>query len=212
MFLDDFIKQNIKVEGEKVILSDDFLLYLKRRITDEHRFKHSLSVANLVYRVSIANKVEEPLKYYLAAVLHDIGKNADKIEAKEIVDKYYHQYIDYPSYCYHQFVGEYYAIKDLCIFDEEVLGAIKFHCTGNELMSKIEKVVYACDKIDPLRDFDSSELIEAMMRDIDSGFIEVLHANYEYLSSKAHSKEEVDSIFNKLSSKCFKYYLNVERK
>ena len=40
-----FIKQNIFLEDNKIILSDDFLSFLKSKITDERRYNHSLSVA-----------------------------------------------------------------------------------------------------------------------------------------------------------------------
>lgn len=212
MTSDLFIKQNIFLEDNKIILSDDFLSFLKSKITDERRYNHSLSVALLCYEVAKANKLENPLLYYFAGVIHDVGKNFDKIKGEEVIDKYYHEYIDYPKYAYHQFIGEYILMHDLTIFDNDVLNAVKYHCTGRKLMSPIEKIIYACDKIDPLRGFDSSSLIKAMKDDWKSGFKVVLKANYDYLLSKVKLKKDLNGIFNELSAECFKYYLGIERR
>lgn len=206
-----FIEKNIKLKEGKIILSDDFLLFLKTKITDERRFKHSLSVASLCYEVAISNKLDNPLFYYFAGVIHDVGKNFDKEVGKEIIDKYYHNYINFPQYSYHQFIGEYLIMHDLLIFEDDLLNAIKYHCTGREMMSPLEKIVYACDKIDPLRGFDSSILIKAMKDNYIDGFNIVLKANYDFLLSKATTKKDLNGIFNQLSAKCFKYYLGIER-
>ena len=68
-------------------------------------------------------------------------------------------------------------------------------------MCWLEKLIYAADKIEPTRGFDSSDLIKAMEVDINKGFITVLEANYEYLLK---NKKSID---NRLSDECFKAYL-----
>ena len=68
-------------------------------------------------------------------------------------------------------------------------------------MCTMAKIVYAADKIEPTRGFDSSDLINSMMEDIDKGFITVLKANKDFLT------ENRKDINNRLTSKCFDYYL-----
>ena len=68
-------------------------------------------------------------------------------------------------------------------------------------MSSLEKLIYAADKIDPTRDYDSSDLIEAMENGVEEGFLVVLKANVEFLMEK-HA-----SINNKLTEDCSNYYL-----
>ena len=51
-------------------------------------------------------------------------------------------------------------------------------------MKKLDKLLYAADKIEPTRGFDSSELIASMLDDVDQGFVTVLKANIEYFKSK----------------------------
>lgn len=206
-FVESFINKNIKLDNSKIILSDDFLCFLKDIIHDERRFNHSLSVANLCYEVALSNGLENPLKYYLAGVIHDIGKNYDKNKSYDIIDTFYHQYLNFPKYSYHQFVGEYLVMNKLCIYDEDILNAVRYHCTGAKNMSPMSKIIYACDKIDPLRNFDSSSLIQAMKNDYNTGFITVLKENRKFLLSKAKNQLEIEAIQNDLSKDCFKYYL-----
>ena len=68
-------------------------------------------------------------------------------------------------------------------------------------MSPLSMVVYSADKIEPTRGFDSSELINACLKDFKNGFIEVLKANKQYLT------ETGKDIENRLTSACFRFYL-----
>ena len=115
--------------------------------------------------------------------------------------EHYKEYLDLPAFAYHQFVGEYIAKNDFGVVDEDILTAIKFHATGNENMGTLAKIIYAADKIEPTRGFDSSDLIRAMMEDVDKGFVTVLKANKEFLQTHRFD------INNRLTSSCFKYYL-----
>ena len=95
------------------------------------------------------------------------------------------------------------AKRDFEVVDEDVLNAIKFHTTGRKDMGWLEKLVYAADKIEPTRQFDSSDLIRAMEKDLNQGFLTVLKANYEYLAKK---NKDID---NRLSDECFREYLGL---
>lgn len=168
------------------------------------RLKHSKSVANLAFNVAISNNLAMPGTYYLAGLIHDIGKNVDYISKKEIMEKYFRKYNDIPDFAYHQFVGAAIAIKEFAITDDEILDAIKFHCTGNSNLTPLGKIIYACDKIDPLRGYDSQFMIDAMMKDYNEGFKLVLKENIKYIESK--TDDEV-SVNNELTKKCIEYYL-----
>ncbi|MCQ2087226.1 MAG: nicotinate (nicotinamide) nucleotide adenylyltransferase [Bacilli bacterium] len=173
------------------------------------RYNHVSSVADLCYRIAKANGYDAQ-KAYIAGFLHDLGKMVDlDDESKDYsAEKTFIDYElngafrDLPKYAVHQVSGVYYAKKDYEIDDEEILNAILWHCTGRDNMTWIEKIVYAADKIDPTRGYDSSKLIEAMMNDVESGFITVLKANMEYINSKANKAS--DNIY---TEKCVNYYL-----
>ena len=164
----------------------------------DKRFNHSISVADLAYQIAVKHSLDNPSRLYIAGLLHDIGKEIDQYP---IMVEHYKEYVDLPKFAYHQFASEYIAKKEFGIEDEEILSAIKFHATGNEKMGLLAKIIYAADKIEPTRGFDSKDLIEAMMKDIDKGFVTVLKANKEFLM------EHRGDINNPLTSKCFDYYL-----
>ena len=68
-------------------------------------------------------------------------------------------------------------------------------------MKRIEMVVYASDKIEPTRQFDSTWLINSCLKDWYQGFIDTLVDNKKYLLG--HAKD----ITNKLTDACFKQYI-----
>lgn len=176
-----------------------FVSRIKPRMK-ETRFTHSCSVAHLAYRIAKKHQLDYS-KAYIAGILHDIAKDTDKNTSLALMKQYYPDFVEIGAFSYHQFLGEKVAKEDFGVVDEEILGAIKFHTTGKGNMSWLEKLIYACDKIDPNRGYDSSELIQAMENGIDSGFLTVLKANVEFLS-----KKEINTP-NRLDDECKKYYL-----
>lgn len=55
---------------------------------------------------------------------------------------------------------------------------------------KIRKIVYCADKLDPFRGWDSKDLIDDCLVDIDKGFVDVLKHNRQYLKMEQHLKED----------------------
>lgn len=171
-----------------------------KSILSEQRFLHSLEVAHLSHEIALKNGLNAE-KAYIAGILHDIGKDIDEHEKQKIMSEYFKEYLNMQHFAYHQFIGSYIAQKEFEISDKSVLNAIKFHATGNENMDWLAKIVYAADKIEPTRGFDSSSLINAMLNDYENGFVEVLKANKIFLES---NRKDIN---NDLTCKCFKQYL-----
>ena len=181
-------------------------LYFVKKVASfipEKRLNHSIEVANLSLKVAKVNKLEPLYKYYFAALLHDVGKGYYKEDENllKIMKDNYPEYLDIPNFAYHQFAGEYIAKNKLNVSDPEILDAIKFHCTGKANMSPLGMVVYACDKIEPTREFDSTWLINACMEDWKKGFLTTLEDNRKYLLG---AKKDIT---NKLTDECFEMYL-----
>lgn len=181
-------------------------LYFVKKLSqyvDEKRLLHSIEVAKLSYQIACANNLENPSRFYFTGLFHDIGKlaNFGKINPEEVMKNEYSDYLDIPKFAYHQFIGEYILKNDLNIQDEEILNAVKFHCTGCANMSQLGMVVYAADKIEPTRQFDSRFLINSCLKNWKQGFLDTLADNRKYLL--AHAKD----IKNRLTDECFKMYL-----
>ena len=157
---------------------------LLKRTLSPHRLNHSKSVAKLAYQIAKKNKLNNPLRAYIAGLFHDLGKDIDKDVEKEIMKKHFPEFLDFPKFAAHQFTGSILVQEMFGVDDEEVIEAIRFHSTGNENMSNLAKIIYASDKIEPTRGFDSSDLILAMMDGVESGFKTVLQANKDFLLSQ----------------------------
>lgn len=196
--------EHIKFSKNQVEVADELFNFLLTYI-NKKRLLHSMSVAELSYRVAIANKLPNPKKYYEIGLLHDIAKDVSSEKSYNLMDKYYKNDIDMPDFSYHQFLGELILMRDFGIFDKEILDAVKYHCSGNKEMDTYQKIVYACDKIDPRRGYDSKFMIDAMLDDYEKGFILVLNENLKFLKSKV--KEDSSTLMNKYTKECVEYYL-----
>ena len=196
--------KSLAIDEDVLKYIEDNQLYFISKIRSyikESRFIHSLSVARLAYQIAKKHQLDYQ-KAYIAGVLHDIAKGIDKDEELALMKQFYPDYLDIGAYAYHQFLGEMLAKRDFDVQDEEVLAAIKYHTTGRSNMCWLEKLIYAADKIDPNRKYDSTSLIDAIMEDLDGGFLTILKANYDFL------KTNRKSIDNRLSDECFKAYLS----
>ncbi|HKM11315.1 MAG: nicotinate (nicotinamide) nucleotide adenylyltransferase [Bacilli bacterium] len=183
-------------------IQDNYLYYVDRlgRYLDELRRNHSFEVAKLAYQIAVSNQMNGA-QAYLAGLLHDIGKNVLPPLREKIMEEHYPHYLSLSKVNYHQFIGEFLAQEDFKIVDEEVLKAIRTHNTGAANMRPLQMIIYAADKIEPSRGFDSRSLIEACLHDYHDGFLVTLSANRQFLINK---KKKFD---NPLTNACFKQYL-----
>lgn len=175
-----------------------FFSKLKEYLTPK-RLEHSISVARLARDIT-KNTRHDYNKAFYAGLFHDIGKYVGEEQGKKMMEEFYPSYIDMPVWSWHQFLGVIIARDVFNIEDSDILEAICFHATGKAHMSPIGKIVYASDKIEPTRGFDSSDLIASCLNDYHQGFIDVLIANKEYLEQKGCNHP-------RLTIECFKHYL-----
>ena len=170
-------------------------------LMSERRLLHSISVANLAFQIAARNKVENFRKAYIAGLIHDCAKQLDAATVAQIMKERYPEYASFPSWTHHQFCAGFLAKTIFGIEDPEIIDAITCHATGKAHMKPLAKILYASDKIEPTRGFDSRKLIAACYQNYYVGFMTVLAANKEFLESKGY---EVD---NPLTQQCFDLYL-----
>ncbi|WP_295289448.1 nicotinate-nucleotide adenylyltransferase [uncultured Catenibacterium sp.] len=181
-------------EGALNMLDEDVLryisqngLYLDTMIKNrmkEKRYKHTLSVASLTRDFCESNGID-PLKGYIAGMMHDVAKEMPHDQAKELMKKYYASHLDQPEPIWHQWLSRYVCENEFLINDEEILKAIEDHTTASTSMSLLGMCLYCADKLDPLRGYDSSEQITLCKHDIEAGFRNCLTDFYEF-STKKH--------------------------
>lgn len=171
-----------------------------RRYINGRRLEHSISVAKLAYAIAEHNGLDTS-RAFIAGILHDIGKEESHAEKMELLKDYYKDPEQLPAFSYHQFSGAIIAEKEFGITDPLILDAIRYHATGKANMSWLGMVIYAADKIEPTRGFDSKELIEGCFADYAQGFVKVLQANRDFLLGK---KKDIQ---NPLTHECMVMYL-----
>jgi nicotinate-nucleotide adenylyltransferase len=146
------------------------------------RFKHCLSVADLCLKIARGNNLDE-YKAYLIGLYHDIAKDLSKEELLIYMNIYKPYEIKYDYHVWHQYVGYYYLKHNCRLKDKRMLKAIRHHCLGddNDVYSKL---IFIADKLDPLRGYDSSKLIEIACKNLNKAFDLVKKQNEEYLESR----------------------------
>lgn len=157
-------------------------LYIKEFVhtrVNEHRYLHSVSVADLCQHLAIANG-QDPQKAYLIGLFHDIAKSMSKEAMEQWMDILCPENKKYAVPVWHGFVGSEIVDRIFYLRDPQIKNAIYHHVLGTSTDPYAE-IVFCADKTDPLRNYDSSELIALCEKDIHQGFIKIKEENEKYL-------------------------------
>ena len=139
--------------------SDDEIKAMLKSRMNEHRFEHSLNVAERAVFLAEKNGAD-PEKAYFAGLIHDFCKGItheeqlavienDGIELDEDTKK--------SPALWHSIAGAVYAEHELGVTDEDVLNAVRYHTSGRGNMSILEKVVYMADLTSAERNYPDAE-------------------------------------------------------
>ena len=131
---------NIRKEMEKVLSSK--------------RYTHTLGVAYTAAALCMAHDV--PFENaIMAGLLHDCAKSMHGSELVAICEKAHLNVTaverSNPTSLLHAKAGAYLAHHKYGITDDDILNAIRYHTTGRPDMSRLEKMIYIADYIEPNR-------------------------------------------------------------
>ncbi len=71
------------------------------------------------------------------------------------------------------------------IEDEDILNSVRYHTTGRENMSILEKIIYLSDSIEPGRCFDGVDEIRGLaFIDLDKALLSAFDSSIQYIISK----------------------------
>lgn len=164
------------------------LLIVKEQLT-EQRYVHTIGVMGTA--IELAKRYDEDTeKAELAAIFHDYAKFRPKEEMKQIIidQKVDKTLLAFHSELWHAPVGAYLVEKEAGIKDQAVLNAIKYHTSGKPGMSKLEKIIYLADYIEPGRTFPGvDEVRELAMISLDDAFIKSVKNTISFLMSRNQS-------------------------
>lgn len=124
----------------------EFLEILKTRLTPQ-RLYHSICVAEQAKH--LAEKFGfSPEKAYTAGLVHDIMRYEPVEKMLELIESDGQILTDSEksiTVTLHAIAGEVYLRKNLNVTDKEILSAVRWHTTGKENMSLLEKIIYVAD-------------------------------------------------------------------
>lgn len=168
---------------------------LKKEIGIE-RYNHSMRVRDTAVKLAKIFNCDLD-KAILAAVLHDCAKYVDKDYLLKQATKF--GIMNHKSYkdnmqVVHAPLGAIIAKKEYGVKDKEVLNAICYHTTGRKKMTKLDKIIYVADFIEPKRDFDGIDRIRKLAKkDLDAAVLAALENSILFLVKK-HSPIHLDTI------------------
>lgn len=125
----------------------------------------------------------------LAGLLHDCAKcipNSEKIQICREERLAVSEVEEANPSLLHAKLGAFFARKQYCVSDTEVLDAIKSHTTGRPGMSLLEKIVYIADYIEPGRKElpNMKDVRQMAFEDIDKCLYKILEDSLVYLNSR----------------------------
>lgn len=155
------------------------------------RWEHTLGVMETSVRLA-RRYGADPFKAELAAILHDVAKYWPAEELEETIRR-----IPVPEelapekllacgqVLLHAPIGAWIAETEYGITDGEVLDAIRYHTTGRERMTLLDKVVCLADYIEPGRDYPGVERIRELAEEnLENALVAGLDSTVVFLISK----------------------------
>lgn len=146
---------------------------LKSRLS-EKRFKHSEGVVKRAIEYAQIYNVD--IKHVkLVAIAHDIAKELTNEEVNYYIQRY-NIVLDniekLNNNLIHAKIGAY-ICKNEFNFTDDMVNAVKYHTTGRNNMSILEKIIYLADATEENRKYCSSNYVDVIKKDINQGIIEV---------------------------------------
>lgn len=175
-----------------------------KSVQSEKRFEHTMGVSYTA--ASLAMRYEEDMeKAYLAGLLHDSAKHLKEEKLLSIAEKYHLSVSESERkspYLLHGKVGALIARKTFGITDEDILNAITYHTTGRPGMSKLEKIIFIADYIEPNRDKAANLPVIRKMafQDLDLTVLKISEDTLLYLRS---GRDGIDP----MTEMTYEYYL-----
>ena len=162
------------------------------------RFDHTLGVAYTAASMAFVHGADVE-KALIAGFLHDCAKCMSHEEQIKICEKHNIEISEVERRNHsllHAKVGMYLARTKYDVYDTDVLNAIRWHTTGREDMSLLEKIVYIADFIEPNRKplEDMAEIRQEAFTDIDRCLAHILHNSVIYLKTIGKEVDEATTI------------------
>lgn len=174
---------------------------------DAKRYEHTLGVAYTASCLAMCH--DENIKNAeLAGLLHDCAKCLDNTKKLKICQKHNIHINEIESknpFLLHAKVGSFLAMSQYGVRDKDIINAILNHTTGRPGMTKLEKIIYIADYIEPNRKQapNLAEIRKLAFLDLDKALLKVLADTLMYLQTIKH---DIDP----MTQKTYDYYKEVK--
>ena len=150
--------------------NDEFLEELKKRLKPQ-RLYHSICVAEQARHLAELYGGDKD-RAYTAGLIHDIMRYEDPDSMIRMIEedgKYHLSESEKKiTVTLHAVAGEVFLRREMKVTDEEILSAVRYHTTGKEDMSLLEKILYAADLTSEDRNYpDIKEVRKLAEEDLD---------------------------------------------
>lgn len=132
----------------------------------ERRWRHTEGVMSTAIKLAERYGADSHLAE-LAAILHDVAKfwSTERLASVIRDNGLQAGVLDYNKELWHAPVGAWAAQEMFGVSSEDVLNAIRFHTAGRIGMSKLEKIVWLADYIEPGRNFPGVDQVRKLSED-----------------------------------------------
>ena len=168
----------------------------------EKRFKHSEGVVKRAIEYAKVYNVDiKTVK--LVAISHDIAKELSEEEIEKYIKEYNIEIDEVEkrnNNLLHAKIGSF-ICKNKYGFTQDMVNAVRFHTTGRENMTILEKVIYLADATEENRKYCSSVYVDLIKKDINDGMFEVA-------KWVINSLLERNMVIHLDTIKCYNFYNN----
>ena len=180
-----------------------------KRYLDKNRLIHTLGVMYTASALAMAHGVDME-QAQIAGLLHDCAKcisNKKKLKLCMKNNIELSPSEKQNTFLIHAKLGAHIAKEQYGVSDFEVLSAIRWHTTGKENMTSLEKIVYIADYIEPGRDRAQNlpEIRKIAFQDLDECMYVILKDTLDYL-------EETPGEIDSATEDAFAYYKDLHTK
>ena len=157
------------------------------KVQDAKRFAHTLGVEFTAAALAMRYQADVT-DAQIAGLLHDCAKCLTDEKRVSICEKHQIPMTDIERrnpFLLHAKVGEYLAKEKYGITNPDILNAIRFHTTGRENMSLLERIVFVADYIEPGRRQapNLTEIRQLAFTDLDAAMLKILEDTLSYLKA-----------------------------
>lgn len=146
-----------------------------KNILSEKRFRHSEGVVKrAIEYAKIYNLDEDTVK--LVAIAHDVAKEFSEEDNQKYINEYNIKLDEIEKQnknLIHAKIGSY-ICKNKYGFTDDMVNAVRYHTTGRENMSILEKVIYLADATEEGRNYiDIEYYVDTVKENINKAMFEV---------------------------------------